>query len=1010
MIRLANTAERAVGFFNDLITEFADFFCQPASSYCRLETADGDGILVTDNGSLVSLVELHGSLSLVGRAEFENNISSLERALASIVQRRGQHLQLVFHYDPLSAHRQATDLMRPSRVTAKNLGLDCDDLLRDWARALGAHTSVEKTWVIVWTLPSLLSPSESKRQQKAAAQRVMEGPPAKGGQAIGRVISALRDSHVAACKTVIDAFGQINCPAELVGAHDAVWWIRHLVDPEFTARGWRPLLPGDRLPLTLPDPTDEDDFSSLLYPSIKTQVWPRDAICSYRHVRIGQRVYSPVVLHLPPQTEKPFNALFRRLIDERIPWRVSFTLGGDGQLALKRMLAAILHFTSTQNKLFNRAVEALDELEVSGVPLCAMQANFVTWVTDAEGKGNADEQIQLLQSRTAILSNAIQAWGAADTREVVGDPLLGVAATLPGMTLAGPAPSAMGPFERILRLLPLARPASPWAMAEGSVLFRSQDGKLLPVGLLSSRQASWIELGFAPMGAGKSVLLNTLNLCRCLIPGQPRLPHICIIDVGPSSSGLITLLKDMLPPDQKHLVAYHRLKMTKDYSINPFDTPLGCRRPLPSHESFLVNLLCLLCTPLDQDSPPDGVAGLAREAIREAYNDADEIHPKPYQQGLDPQVDALVESLRIELDEATCWWEIVDALFHANYHHEASRAQRFAVPILQDIIRAASNPTLSAPYTFRLPNNETVIAFVVRSLNEALNSYPILTAPTQFDIGGAQILSLDLDEVAKRGGPGGDRQTGLMYMLARHVGAGRFFLMPDDVKDMPNAYRAYHAERIDEIRGDLKYLGYDEVHRARGSSMVTKQFIAEMETAARESRKWNLGIGLWSQTIDDFPPIMVDLATSIYILGSGTAENAKKLQERFDFSDAARIELQHISKPSAAGASCLAVFRTDRGMCVQLLTNTLGVQARWAFSTTAEDRYVRDALYARLGSKRTLKLLSERYPNGVKAVLEQRKTAVEERGLGSDSQDFKKELIDDLLRLANESGQEGLAR
>lgn len=39
-----------------------------------------------------------------------------------------------------------------------------------------------------------------------------------------------------------------------------------------------------------------------------------------------------------------------------------------------------------------------------------------------------------------------------------------------------------------------------------------------------------------------------------------------------------------------------------------------------------------------------------------------------------------------------------------------------------------------------------------------------------------------------------------MYMLARHVLGSRFFLMPDDVKLMPEKYQLYHAERIEAIR------------------------------------------------------------------------------------------------------------------------------------------------------------------------------------------------------------------
>lgn len=80
------------------------------------------------------------------------------------------------------------------------------------------------------------------------------------------------------------------------------------------------------------------------------------------------------------------------------------------------------------------------------------------------------------------------------------------------------------------------------------------------------------------MGGGKSVFLNAMNFAFVTQAGLSRLPWVSIIDVGPSSSGLITLIQENLPEGKKHLAAYHRLRMTEDFAINPFDTPLGCRQ------------------------------------------------------------------------------------------------------------------------------------------------------------------------------------------------------------------------------------------------------------------------------------------------------------------------------------------------------------------------------------------------------------------------------------------------
>src|SRR5690606_14434806 len=94
---------------------------------------------------------------------------------------------------------------------------------------------------------------------------------------------------------------------------------------------------------------------------------------------------------------------------------------------------------------------------------------------------------------------------------------------------------------------------------------------------------------------------------------------------------------------------------------------------------------------------------------------------------------------------------------------------------------------------------------------DALNQYRILGKPTVFDIGEARVVSLDLDEVAKTGGVMAERQTAVMYMLARYILGKDYKLGPDTVNEMPypahllvpsnipvEHYKAYHKKRIAE--------------------------------------------------------------------------------------------------------------------------------------------------------------------------------------------------------------------
>ena len=104
------------------IRAISEVFAGPVYGYCRLETVDDD-VLVADDGSLVSLLRLEGSLKHVGVEEYGSIVSGLTEKFQSSFSKPGHLLQVVFEYDPESSASRITELLRPSRLTAQNLGL-----------------------------------------------------------------------------------------------------------------------------------------------------------------------------------------------------------------------------------------------------------------------------------------------------------------------------------------------------------------------------------------------------------------------------------------------------------------------------------------------------------------------------------------------------------------------------------------------------------------------------------------------------------------------------------------------------------------------------------------------------------------------------------------------------------------------------------------------------------------------------------------------------------------------
>jgi intracellular multiplication protein IcmB len=981
-------------FFEGIDTFFAwasTALKQTTESYCELETADAPTVLVYHDGSLLSLIEVSGVTALSGTEEFEILVEGLSNAFQGAMGRPGHALQVFFNHDKQNIKKVIQNILQPAEATANRLELNLEDLFSERVEYLSQYCADEKVYFVLFTRPLNLPGDQLKVANKAKGKMIKDSksPPFFNTQTIFAAMPELRDTHDAYVRSILNDLDTLNIQASLLPVHDAVHAIRLSADPDFTSEDWKASLPGDKLyPREIRD--FEGDVSDLLWPPLAKQVLPRDAeVLDLRTVQVGNKLYSTIFIDLFPKDIRPFVSLFSRILPSHIPWRISFFIESEGlqTINFKGMLATVLAFTSGQNRLLSDAKNLLKYLQLNtDDAIVRLRVVAATWAPE----GN----LPLLRRRSSELVKALQGWGSMDVSEICGDPYAGFVASLPAVTSNSPAVPSVAPLTDVITMLPIIRPASPWLT--GALLFRSPDGKPWPFQPGSSEQTTWIDLVYARPGSGKSVLSNAQNLALCLSSGLTRLPRIAIIDIGPSSSGLISLLKEALPVSKRHLVAYHRLRMMPEYSINPFDTQLGCRYPTALERAFLVNFLTLLATPLGALKPYDGMADLAGMVVDELYKSlADEFNPTPYAPGLEDFIDSILEEIGFIRDTKSTWWEVTDALFSAGFIHEAMLAQRYAMPLLADaasICRTSSIEDLYERVT--APTGESLISAFSRMISSSVREYSILSRVTSFDIGDARVVSLDLDEVAKSGGDAADRQTAVMYMLARYVLARHYYLTEESVSNVPEQYKEYHAARILEIREDPKRIVYDEFHRTSKSAAVREQVIIDM----REGRKWKVQISLLSQSLDDFDPVMIDFGTSIYIMDAGPSQAIENTCKVFGLSNTARTALRNrVHGPRQGGATFLVQYATKHGINIQLLTLTLGPIELWAFSTTAEDASLRNQLYRHLGPGEARRVLANLYPNGsatkeIEARLEHMK-AVE----GLIEEEDKKSVIEQLV-------------
>ncbi len=962
-----------MGFFTNLFAPFVKVGKYPLESFIRLETADDETTLAAEDGSLVTLIRVDGSRILIGDEEYRYLIEAATTRIGSRFDQPGYAMQIFFSRDPSRARAQIENLVQPSIASVQAMDLDLEDLMRERTRHLSHYIVREDYYIALWTRPTALTKNDMERAGKSSKER--KWVVAADAQYPFAGLEPLRTRHKSFVTGIVSTFEDLSIRVEELEVHEALRTIRNNLFPDLANDDWRACVPGDPIP---PRASRSDtDLSDILWPPLRKQLVAANAKVINDHmVKIGRMLWSGCDMTLGPMDPSPFPMLMNRLFEAGMPYRISFLIEGGGiqGSSFKRSLASILAVTNAQNRSIKNSLLQLAAF-ARGQPVVRMRMSLATWAPEG--------QPELLEDRLSTLIQATEAWGYTQVSTLVGDPLDCVMSSALGIACASTAPAAVAPLSEVFKLIPWQRPSSPFE--EGSIMLRTPDGKVWPYMTGSSLTTTWFDLIFAQPGAGKSVLMNTLNLGTCLGPGLSKLPYVAIVDIGPSSAGLISMIREALPPNRKYEAAHYRWQMSPQYAVNPFDTQLGCRYPLMDERAYLIELLILLSTPPGQAKPYDGMQQLAGLVVDEMFrwrtdNEAN-AEPRPYLPRLDSEIDEALSKYNIHLPADPYWWDVVDKFFDLGEYHLANMAQRHAVPVLGDAITAARRPQIRTLLedTQIGGSSENVINAFERMITSAVREYPILSAVTKFDIADARVCALDLMDVSPQGDESSDRQTAIMYMLARHCLVRSWWVSTDSLRQIPEKYQAYHEVRLRDIQETPKRLCYDEFHRTSKSASVRNQIIRDV----REGRKRGVQIILASQLLDDFDKDMVDLATGVWVLGTAVSDAAvDAAQERFGLSNTARNIIRYrLTGPRAGGAPCLFVLGTNEGRYEQHLINTLGPIELWALSTSSEDVSIRDRLYARMGARRARQMLAASFPGGsARAEIKRRVYARSEKG------------------------------
>lgn len=947
-----------MNLFEKILAPFQIALRQSIESFIRIETYENDTTLAASDGSLVSYLKIDGSRQIIGEEEYNFLVDAATVKLGAKFDRQGHAMQIYFTRDPGRIRPHLTDQLKASRTTASNVGLEVEDLIDEKIKNLSTILSYEECYFVLWTRPAAMTKSEVDRTRKEKLEQSKKWVNAPYGQNPLAGIEALRTRHKSYVTSIEQALNELGIRSELMEVHDALKAVRNNMFPTKAHDNWRACLPGDPIPARAP--TNRIDLSDIIWPPLRTQISVGDArLTGGPVVQIDDLNWAGADMTLGPMEATPFPMLLNRLYDAKVPFRISLLIEGGGAESsqLRSFIATLMSVTNALNKQIKYSLEGLQVLARSE-PVVKLRVSFATWAP----KSNPN----LVYDRLSILMQSVESWGYAQVSDVSGDPLDCIMSSAMGIHCSGTAPAAIAPMREVMKLVPWQRPSSPFN--HGAVMLRTPDGKSWPYQTGTNLTTTWFDLIFAQPGAGKSVLMNTLNLGTILSPGMSKLPFVAIIDIGPSSSGLVSLVKEALPITRQGEAAYYRLQMSRQFAINPFDTQLGCRQPLMDERSYLVELLVLLSTPPGHEKPYDGMQQLAGLVVDEMFRWRDDTQanaePRPYLPRLDAEIDDAIQKHNIHLPTDPYWWDVVDRLFEVGMINEAGVAQRYAVPTLGDAITAARRPQIRTllEETSVGFSTESVINAFERMITSAIREYPILSSVTQFEIAEARVCSLDLMDVSPQGDDTADRQTSIMYMLARHALVRSWWVGPESLQFIPEKYRIHHEMKLQDLAETPKRLCYDEFHRTSSSTSVRSQVIRDV----REGRKRGVQIVLASQLLDDFDDDMVDLATGVWVLGTAVSDKAvDDVRDRFGLSTTARNIIRYkLTGPRAGGAPALLILGTNEGRYEQHLINTLGPIELWAFATSVEDVLIRNRLYAKFGAGRARQILAAAFPAG----------------------------------------------
>jgi intracellular multiplication protein IcmB len=954
-----------------------DGFRPKITDYCDCDTPIDAHTFVTDDGHVGTVFDYKGMRKEPLDSQYEGMLAHLRGNLSSLFKSRDHDIHFTFEIEPSeeAVKNYFNELYSDNIRTMKTTGLGFEDLYEAKSDLMKKFCVLIDSYFVLWTSPI----RRSRDDQLVLYPATAAGPK-------GKYHDSLLSKHLAAISVVKRAFDNSSFECEVLIVQKGIKRIRRAYNGSMTPLNYMPtLFPKTVLSSNKTSGTSEkskgSDVVFVLPPKLNTLLTPgRIHRKSFNEVEVGSRLYSSFDIKRFPSDNKSFNDLISQLILTNLPVRLSTRLSGGGHehpLIKTKSMYAMLSNSKIRNSL-----KRMKEYVKSGGVVVGLQSTVSTWVDLTDNSILPTDVDAILKRRVMEMVYAVQGWGSTEVDTKGYDAIEQYTNNIPGFRFNNTAPLSAPPITDAINSLPLYKVSNIWNSAIDTV-FMTKFGQPIPFKRFSKEQKANTILISGMPGAGKSVMLNELIISLACHPNIRSLPFIGIIDIKPSSFGALGMIRDELPENKKHLVVMSRVNNNIDCCINPHDTHYGARHPTQEQHAFITDFWSLVTqdiqSPVQNDEVKSFLEALITECYRLGSDDADNQKPKKYNRGVDPDIDKWIENSGFEVMADTIYWEIFD-YFHSNGEYKkAARCQKYAVPVLQDLILTCTSSNIEARFlNAKVANGTDIIKYVSTRLTHFLNKFPAFSSYTRLDFPDARIIALDLQPVANNSTLQAAHQTSIFYMLAQSI-VSRNFLFDKSILDakindglvINSKYHEYHKKRFDTLKDSPKGLYFDEFHMTSMMgiapdkqpvfSSITRSSIA---TIARVSaRVENIEVIIVSQNPLDFTVDLRSLYTTGIIMGAPD-EYVSNVCEIFGLHKHMENVIPDLGNPGSKGSSFIMVNKTKKGIYSYTLLNPIPSVQLWGTSTTNEDVSLRTYLYDRMGSKEARALLAKNFPGG----------------------------------------------